>query len=108
MQGLMIHTDDGHIAGLKEVCAVPLPEATHSYQPVDNGELIEFVHERVDTLLGLDVTSESYGLSRKDQQMFGLMCLDTGAGETGLSIGLRNAYDKSLRVAIASGSNVFV
>lgn len=108
MNGLMIHTQDGHTAGLAEVTAVPVPEKTKTYHPVAHGELIEFIKTRIKHSLNLPVKSESYGLSRKDQQMFGVMTLDTGNPENGLSIGLRNSYDKSLSVGISSGAQVFV
>lgn len=105
---LMIHTADGHIAGLDEVLSVPVPEKTKTYHPVAHGELIEFVRTRVDSILGLSIRKEEYGLSRKDQQMFGVMTLETGNNDNGLAIGLRNSYDKSLSVGLSSGAQVFV
>ena len=108
MNGLCIHTADGHRAGLSDVLAVPVPEKTKTYHPVAHGELIEFIRERVRVTLGLQIKQEGYGLSRKDQQMFGVMTLDTGNPDNGLSIGLRNSYDKSLSVGISSGAQVFV
>tara|TARA_R110002020_G_scaffold21537_3_gene73079 strand:+ start:778 stop:1353 length:576 start_codon:yes stop_codon:yes gene_type:complete len=56
----------------------------------------------------MDITQEQYGLSRKGQQMFGVIRLDSGHPDNGLSIGLRNSYDKSLSVGFASGASVFV
>ena len=108
MNGLMIHTADGHRAGLDEVIAVPVPEKTKTYHPVAHKELIGFVRSRVRDTLGLEIRSEEYGLSRKDQQMFGVITLDTGNAENGMSIGLRNSYDKSLSVGVSSGAKVFV
>lgn len=105
---LCIHTQDGHRVGLPEVLAVPVPEKTKTYHPVAHGELIDFVRQRVHVSLGLEIRKEEYGLSRKDQQMFGVMTLDTGNDENGLAIGLRNSYDKSLSVGISSGAQVFV
>ena len=74
--------------GLSDVLAVPVPEKTKTYHPVAHGELIEFIRERTKVTLGLSIRQEQYGLSRKDQQMFGVMTLDTGHDENGLSIGL--------------------
>ena len=90
---LCIHTKDGHRANLAEVAAVEVPPRTKSYVPVPNIELIDFVRSRVTDFLGLEIESEAYGLSRRDQQMFGVMRVDTGHKEHGLSIGLRNSYD---------------
>jgi len=88
--------------------AVPVPEKTNTYHPVSNGDLVSFVKMRVKDVLGLEIKSEEYGLSRKDMQMFSVMTLDTGNKENGLSIGLRNSYDLSLSVGVASGAKTFV
>jgi len=108
MKGLMIHTPDGHNVGLNEVLAVPVPNATKTYVPVPNEDLIGLVRHRIETLLDMEIESEAYGLSRNDQQMFGVMRVDTGHDARGLSIGLRNSYDYSLSVGFASGASVFV
>tara|TARA_R100000808_G_C2141273_1_gene149057 strand:- start:977 stop:1825 length:849 start_codon:yes stop_codon:yes gene_type:complete len=109
MNGLMIHTEDGHRVGLDEVLAVPMPEATKSYKPVSNGELINWLHHQIDSYLpGVGIRQEKYGLSRKDQQMFGVITLDMGESQKGLAIGVRNSYDKSLSIGVAMGAQVFV
>jgi len=105
---ICIHTKDGHRVGLTELAAVPIPEKTRSYCPVPNIELVDFVRSRVTDFLGLEIESEAYGLSRKDQQMFGVMRVDTGRKDHGLSIGLRNSYDKSLLAGLATGAGIFV
>jgi hypothetical protein len=113
MEGLMIHTDDGLDASFGDLCKIPVPMATSTYHPVAHKELIHFVRERIDATLGMTIKNERYGLSRKAQdghrqQMFGVITLDAGNDENGLSIGLRNSYDKSLSVGISSGAKVFV
>jgi hypothetical protein len=108
MNGLMIHTEDGHRAGLADIMAVPVPEKTKTYHPVSHKELVDFVRERSRVTLGMNIIKEEYGLSRKDMQMFGVMTLDAGNTDNGLAIGLRNSYDKSLSVGISSGAQVFV
>jgi len=109
MRGLMMDSPDGRqIQGLEEAYAVAIPEATRSYQPVSNQQLIEHVKDQVKGLLGLPILREEYGLACKDQQMFGVITVDTGNEENGLAIGLRNSYNKSLSLGITSGASVFV
>ena len=109
MRGLMMDSIDGrHVEGLDEVYAVPVPSATRSYQPVPNRQLIEHVKDQVTKMLGLPILREEYGLSCKDQQMFGVITVDTGNEENGLAIGLGNSYNKTISVRITSGASVFV
>ena len=105
---LMIHTEDGHRGGYNEMAAVPVPEATKSYRPVANDEVVNLIKHKIEVLLGLPILEESYGLSCKDQQMFGLIRVDTGHKENALVIGVRNSYNKSLSLGLATGANVFV
>jgi len=88
--------------------AVPLPERTRSYNPVAYGDAIDFLHETIADKLALPIISETYGLNKKGDQLFALATLDTGEGESGLSIGLRQSYNKSLALGVAVGSRVFV
>ena len=59
MRGLMMDSPDGRqIQGLEEAYAVAIPEATRSYQPVSNQQLIEHVKDQVKGLL--DPTHEEF------------------------------------------------
>jgi hypothetical protein len=59
---------------------------------------------------GLKVESQAFALAREGSQMFGVLTCTNGhgAGDYGLAIGLRNSYDRSLSVGMASGVRVFV
>lgn len=92
----------------QQVEAVPVPVATQSWRPVAYGDAIAHVHEQADKVLGLRVVREQYGLSKTGDQMFATMTLDTGNEENGLSIGLRQSYNKSLALGVAVGAQVFV
>ena len=105
---LIVDSVDGHLAGYADVCAVPTPQQTRSYQPVHNKDLIDYVRVRVGEQFGSDIISESYALSCKDQQMFGTMTVETENPEHNLTIGLRNSYNKSLSVGLCSGSEMMV
>lgn len=88
--------------------AVPLPLSTRSYKPVAYGDAINFLHDTIANDLGLPIIKETYGLNKKGDQLFALATLDTGDGDSGLSIGLRQSYNKSLALGVAVGSRVFV
>ena len=111
MKGLMVDDNrGGHRVTFNDICAIPVPQATQSYTPVANGDLVRLIKDRIDTVLDMGIRSEGYALSGKDQQMFGVITLDTGMDtkDTGMSIGFCNSYDRSLVVKMASGANVFV
>ena len=52
--------------------------------------------------------SEHYGLNKKGDQLFAHFSYDTGDAETGLAIGFRSSYNKSLAPAVCGGADVFV
>jgi hypothetical protein len=81
---------------------------TRSWKPVSYGAAIDLMHHQARRQLGLEVINEQYGLNKKGDQMFGLLTLDTGNTESGLSIGIRQSYNKSLALGVAIGANVFV
>jgi len=107
MNGLILHCG-GEETTLADVCAVTPPKATSSYKPVHYGDAIEYMQKTVARRLGMDVLSEAYGLNKAGDQMFARMTLDTGDAAQGLSIGMRQSYNKSLALGVAAGTNVFV
>jgi len=108
-----IHCDSNYVeiaslvqSGLAEVEAVPLPEKTRTYCPVPNKKLIDFVRDKACRKFGMTLERETYELSRKNQQMFGVMTFRTEDNEHSLSIGFRNSYDKSLPVGFIVGAYI--
>lgn len=87
--------------------AVVPPEATDTYRPVHYADAIDLLHAEARSL-GMQVRREEYGLNEKGDQLFALLTLDTGNAEHGLSIGLRQSYNKSLALGVAIGAQVFV
>lgn len=109
MNGLMIHTNGGKCVGRDELEAIPVPEATESYQPVSHFVLANTLATiGQDLLRGYTLTKEQYGLARHGQQMFAIQTYSMENSEMGLSIGFRNSYDKSMAIGIAIGATVFV
>ena len=86
----------------------PLPEQTDTYIPVPNERLFRDLTSATRRAFGQEPRDVQVGLSRKNQQMFGVRMFDVGHEERGLALGFRNSYDKSLPVCIGIGTNVFV
>jgi len=107
MNGMMLHCGAENVTR-QMVEAVPVPRATRSWKPVPYGQAIDFLHHTIERKLDLPIASESYGLNKVGDQMFGLITLKTGSDESGLSIGMRQSYNKSLALGLAVGSKVFV
>jgi hypothetical protein len=107
MNGLMLHCG-GKAAAYDDVLAVPVPQHTNSWRPVAYADAIDYVRDCVTSLIGRPIRSEAYGLAREGRQLFSVLTVDTEETERGLSIGLRQSYDKSLSLGVAIGASVFV
>jgi len=114
MEDLMVHCG-GNETSLLEVGQVEVPEATVSYTPVANMDLIDMLEFQITRELGVsnEDVDWSYALSGDKQQLFGIAKVNQESNlysnqEMCLSIGFRNSYNKTLRVGIVSGASVFV
>jgi hypothetical protein len=92
----------------EDVFALTPPAHTQSWKPVSYGDAVEFLHEEIRRTLKMDVVREEYALNQTGLQMFHVAQLDTGTGESGMAIGLRQSYDKSMALGVVSGAQVFV
>jgi hypothetical protein len=87
--------------------SAPVPQATKSYKPVSNIELISEIREAIDRN-GLAVKSEGYEMNGHNSQLFGVMTINAPDSEMDMNIGFRNSYDKSLPVGLCAGATVIV
>lgn len=87
--------------------ALPIPEATRTHQPVPHHQIIEAL---VQTLgfRHINVVGEEYAATPDGAKMFGVLDLDYEFTGCRFSIGIRNANDKSMRLALTVGYRVFV
>jgi hypothetical protein len=106
MSKLVLHCGGERVTRAMVDAVVP-PAATDTYKPVHYGDAIDLLHEEARGL-GMQIRKEDYGLNEKGDQLFALLTLDTGNPEHGLSIGLRQSYNKSLALGVAIGAQVFV
>ena len=98
-----------------QIASVPVPEASGRYMPVSNADLSRMVIDSVKSTYSLtdqDIDIQ-YGLSQKDQQMFGSIIVKEKAMldrefMSSLMFCFRNSYNKSLSVALLSGANCWI
>jgi len=102
----MLHCG-GYPITKEDLFEVPLPQRTATYEPVSHQEIIELVTDKFQNSFDMEVRQERYGVARDGRQMFGVIDF-MSEGELGPAVGVRNSYDMSMSVGIASGKNCFV
>jgi hypothetical protein len=86
---------------------LPLPEATRTHQPIGHHRIVEALIETLG-FRNISVVADEYAVSTDGMKMFGLLELDYEFNGVRFAIGLRNANDKSMRLALTVGYRVFV
>ncbi len=105
---MLLHAG-GQETSLEELREIPMPRATRSYQPVSHYDLaLNIAKVAGDILPEFTLEKSAFGTARDGAQLFGVHTFKNKNTELGLSIALRNSYDKSLSVGMAFGASVFV
>ena len=104
------------------LCEVPTPDDTYrpsqdkrrrgedilSYKAMPYAMFVDGVRDAYSEALGLEPTSESYGLARDGRHMFGIMAWRDPALEQGIAVALRSGHQDArgsgLTAAIATGA----
>ena len=86
---------------------IPTPEATRTHQPVAHAQIVESLIETL-SFRHMTVVRDEYAVSPDGNRMFGVLDLDYEFTGTRFSIGIRNANDKSMRLAMTVGYRVIV
>ena len=99
----------------EQAASIVVPQATRSYMPVANGDLIRTVGDILKTTFGVDdsALTLTLGLSQKDQQMFGAYIVKSEAltdtrFQSRMMYCFRNSYNRSLSIAAAAGAHCWV
>jgi hypothetical protein len=103
---LIVHAG-GYVAGLDEVYAAPTPDPVEDWVPIPHGLLIDTVRGYFGST-GLQVVGEQHCLAREGTRYFGLFQINSENADYDLTVGLRNAHDKSFSAGLCVGSSVFV
>lgn len=91
----------------QQLSAVPTPLGTATHRPVPHAEIVQVLVETLG-FRHIGVVQDEYAVSKDGMKMFGVLDLDTGMHGCRFSIGVRNAHDKSMRLALTVGYRVFV
>ena len=91
----------------QQLVAVPTPLGTATHRPIPHAEIVEALVETLG-FRHIGVVKDEYAVSKDGMKMFGVLDLDTGMHGCRFSIGIRNAHDKSMRLAMTVGYRVFV
>ena len=91
----------------QQLAAVPTPLGTATHRPIPHAEVVGVLVETLG-FRHIGVVKDEFAVSRDGMKMFGVLDLDTGMHGCRFSIGVRNAHDKSMRLAMTVGYRVFV
>jgi hypothetical protein len=91
----------------EELALITAPEATRTHKPVAH---IDVVNAVIETLgfRKIAVVRDEYAVDKRGMKMFGVLDLQEEFCGCRFSIGLRNANDKSMRLALTIGSRCVV
>jgi hypothetical protein len=91
----------------QELQAIPVPQGTSTHQPLSHYEIVEALLETLG-FRRIEMVRDEYAVSRDGMRMFGVLDLEMGITGVRFSIGIRNANDKSMRLAMCIGYRVLV
>jgi hypothetical protein len=91
----------------EELKVIPTPEATPTHRPVPHYEIVQALVETLG-FRNIGVVRDEFAVSNDGMKMFGVLDLETSFVGCRFSIGVRNANDKSMRLAMTVGYRVFV
>jgi hypothetical protein len=83
------------------------PASTDTHKPIAHSELIANVIDGL-SYRHIAVIRDEYAVSEDGMKLFGILELATEMDEARFAIGIRNANDKSMRLAMTVGYRVFV
>src|SRR5437870_2825458 len=91
----------------QELALIPTPAPTASHKPIPHHEIVQALVETLG-FRHIGVVHDEYAVSTDGMKMFGILELEAGMTGVRFSIGLRNANDKSMRLALTVGYRVMV
>lgn len=98
------------VCGDDQLAAVPMAEKTESYTPIAHMDLIGRVLGKLEKK-GIQIEQRMNALWRGGLRMFSVIQVrhpEISHAEMGLTVVVRNSFDKSLPAAIAAGTHCFV
>lgn len=96
-----------HKISREDLALIQAPAATRTHQPVAHIDVVKAVIETLG-FRKIAVVRDEYAVDKTGMKMFGVLDLEEEFFGCRFSIGLRNANDKSMRLALTIGYRVFV
>src|ERR1700682_2558027 len=106
MEGLMAHCGSTKLSRDQIVTILP-PVPTDTFKPIAHADLVKSVVEGL-SFRHINVVRDEYAVSEDVMKLFGVLDLEQGFDGARYSLGLRNANDKSMRLALTVGYRIFV
>lgn len=106
MGGLMTHTGTQKLTR-DQLLTVLVPEATDTHKPISHTDVISNVVDGL-SYRHISVVKDEYAVSEDGMKLFGVLELESGFEGARFALGIRNANDKSMRLALTVGYRVFV
>lgn len=88
--------------GREQLALVPSPAGTATHKVIPHHEVINALVNTL-SLRHIAPVREEYAVSKDGMKMFGIMELETTFQGCRFAIGIRNAHDKSMRLAMTVG-----
>jgi hypothetical protein len=90
-----------------QLVTVLAPEATDTHKPISHTDVISNVIDGL-SYRHISVVKDEYAVSEDGMKLFGVLELELGFEGARFALGIRNANDKSMRLALTVGYRVFV
>ncbi len=107
MEGLIAHTPGDRLITRDALATIPTPAPTATFQPIPHIDLVNSLIEAL-SFRHISVMHDQYAVSEGGMKLFGLLELETGFEGCRFNLGMRNANDKSMRLALTVGFRVLV
>ena len=91
----------------EESINLQIPQATASYCPISNNEIMQTTLEQLDKN-GFSVKSEFHKCDGSRQKFVGGFIISGGNREMDIMFGYKNSYDRSMSAAFALGANIMI
>jgi hypothetical protein len=105
MEGTLL--SQGGKIGREELALVPAPQGTATHKVIPHHEVVNALVDTL-SLRHIAPVREEYAVSKDGMKMFGIMELETTFQGCRFALGIRNAHDKSMRLAMTVGYRVLV
>jgi hypothetical protein len=88
--------------GREQLALVPTPAGTATHKVIPHHEVINALVDSL-SLRQIAPVREEYAVSKDGMKMFGIMEIETTFQGCRFALGIRNAHDKSMRLAMTVG-----